>query len=126
MNPTTETTTRTRRRLNAIAPPAPLGGDATAARQRLRAALGLIGQERGPGGDYHPADATVLDAWNTTCALMDEDRASAIAHLDGFVCAHQGDLRDLALRARHGHGPMRLLRRVADAIDEYLRGTGDR
>ncbi len=126
MNTTADTThppitTRTRRRLTATAQPVRAKVDtAPTPRDRLRTTLDLIGQDFWPGGDYHPADAPVLDAWNATRLQLAQDPAAAIDHLDTFVRTHHGDLRDLMLRAHQGHAPTRLLQQVATAITAGL------
>ena len=116
-------TTRTLRRLTATARPFRAQVDsAPTPHDRLRTTLDLIGQEFWPGGDYHPADATVIDAWDATRAALDRDPDAAIDHLDTFVRTHHGDLRDLMIRARNGHAPTRLLQQVATAITAGLEG----
>jgi hypothetical protein len=119
-NPTTPTaprtpqapprpTTRTRRRFTARAAPfRPDPGTATP-QDRLREALAVLDQERAPGGDYHPADADVIAAWDDTSRLCADDGALALDHLDAFLRCHLGTLRDLMVRAARGHGPHRLL-----------------
>ncbi len=133
MNATTDTeptqpiTTRTLRRLTATAQPFRATVDtAPTPLDRLRTTLDLIGQEFWPGGDYHPADATVIDAWNATRADLDRDPEAAIDHLDTFVRTHQGELRDLMIRAQYGQGPTRLLAQVATAITTQLAQCGKR
>ena len=131
MNPTAETTrpttpitTRTLRRLTATAQPFRAKVDtAPTPLDRLRATLDLIGQEPWPGGDYHPADAEVIAAWGATHAEVARDPDAAIDHLDTFVRVHQGDLRDLMLRARNGQAPARLLHDIAAVIARRLQAT---
>jgi hypothetical protein len=118
-------TTRTLRRLTATAQPFRATVDtAPTPIDRLRATLDLIGQERWPGGDYHPADATIIDAWDATRLQVEHDPDAAIDHLDTFVRTHQGDLRDLMIRARYGQAPTRLLGQVAAAITGVLDDDG--
>lgn len=120
-NQTTPITTRTLRRLTATAPPLRATVDtAPTPLDRLRATLDLIGQERWPGGDYHPADADVIDAWDATRAQLDHDPDAAIDHLDTFVRTRQGELRDLMIRARYGQAPTRMLTQIAAAITRHL------
>lgn len=119
--PTTPITTRTLRRLTATAQPFRAKVDtAPTPLDRLRATLDLIGQERWPGGDYHPADADVITAWDATRAEVARDPDAAIDHLDTFVRTRQGELRDLMIRAQYGQGPTRLLTQVATAITTEL------
>ena len=123
--PTTPITTRTLRRLTATAQPfrAPVDTAPTPL-DRLRATLHLIGREHWHGGDYHPADAAIIDAWDATRHQVEHDPDAAIDHLDTFVRTHQGELRDLMLRARDGHAPARLLRQVTTAITSALGDDG--
>ena len=132
MNTTADTThppqpitTRTLRRLTATAQPVRATIDtAPTPHDRLRTTLDLIGQELWPGGDYHPADATVIDAWDATRADLERDPEAAIDHLDTFVRTHQGELRDLMIRAQYGQAPTRLLAQVATAITAELKRVG--
>ena len=132
MNTTADTThqthpitTRTLRRLTATAQPFRAKVDtAPTPLDRLRATLDLIGQERWPGGDYHPADADVINAWDATRAEITRDPDAAIDHLDTFVRTRQGELRDLMIRARYGHAPTRLLTQVAMTITAQLKRYG--
>jgi hypothetical protein len=120
--PTTPITTRTLRRLTATAQPFRATVDtAPTPLDRLRATLDLIGQERWPGGDYHPADADVITAWDATRADLARDPDAAIDHLDTFVRTRQGELRDLMIRAQYGQAPTRLLTQVATAITTELK-----
>jgi len=124
-HPTRPITTRTLRRLTATAGPFRATVDtAPTPLDRLRATLDLIGQEDWPGGDYHPADADVINAWDATRAEVTRDPDAAIDHLDTFVRTHQGDLRDLMIRARYGQAPTRLLAQVATTITAELKRVG--
>ena len=119
--PTTPITTRTLRRLTATAQPFRATVDtAPTPLDRLRATVDLIGHERWPGGDYHPADADVIDAWDATRADVARDPDAAIDHLDTFVRTRQGELRDLMIRAQCGQAPTRLLTQVAMTITMAL------
>lgn len=123
--PTTQQTitTRTLRRLTATAHPLRVAIDvAPTPHDRLRAMAALLGDNRcGAGGDYHPADADFIAAWECTRTRIAVDGDAALDHLDEFLRIHHDTLRDLALRAQCGHAPPRLLDGIAVAIAQQLR-----
>jgi hypothetical protein len=112
--------TRTRRRFTARAAPFRPDAETATPQDRLRAALAVLAQDRAPGGDYHPADAEILAAWDDTTRRCADDGALALDHLDQFLRCHLGTLRDLMVRAAHGHGPHRLLDDVHTTVAAQL------